>query len=314
MAPRGRIVVALYVLIATFAEQGRAERYAVVVGVNECPNFRLPNGAKPRPLRGAENDADAMRQVLIEQFGFDRRHVVLLQGKNATHAGLKAAFERVGRQASRDDVLIFHFSGHGTQLADVRPLDESDDLDEGLCTYDATADGKNVVRDDELSLWLDDIPARQITVILDCCHAGTGTKDPDDEFVAKYLPVSATPRVIGRREEQWRELRSNTKSLSRELTAFYACRANQQAYERRVYNPTRRVGQFTFYLLQGLRNQVADRDGNGAISHSEALKYATSKLDRDFNAHREDIGLKQHPFLETDHDEDPIFGAVIPLH
>ena len=40
------------VLVLNWSIGLRAEGYAVVVGVNECPKFRLPDGTRPRPLRG----------------------------------------------------------------------------------------------------------------------------------------------------------------------------------------------------------------------------------------------------------------------
>ena len=51
------------------------------------------------------------------------------------------------------------------QIRDVLPLDEEDRLDEALCCFDVTADGKNLLLDDELGLWLDDLKAGAITVI-----------------------------------------------------------------------------------------------------------------------------------------------------
>lgn len=63
------VCAALWLSAASIGE-ARGEGYAVIVGVNECPEFRLPDGSRPRPLRGAEHDADAMANLLVEGFGF----------------------------------------------------------------------------------------------------------------------------------------------------------------------------------------------------------------------------------------------------
>jgi uncharacterized caspase-like protein len=118
---------------------------------------------------------------LIHQFGFDTRNVVVLKGPDATREKIRLAFASLAKRARPEDQFVFHYSGHGTQIADVRPFDEPDGRDEALCPWDANADGENLIRDDELGVWLDDLPARRITVILDCCHAGTGTRDAGDD-------------------------------------------------------------------------------------------------------------------------------------
>jgi len=287
-----------------------AERYAIVVGVNECPKFRLPDGAKPRPLRGAENDADEIAYTLARQFKFDRQHIHVLKGPEATYQELKSKFQRVAEQTRPDDVFVFHFSGHGTQYPDRRPFDETDRLDEALCMFDATAHGENLLLDDQLGLWLDDIQARQITVILDCCHSGTGIKDPDDAVVPRYLPIKLPGPRPSASNEPWRELRSGTKSFGRRLTAFFACRSDQQAYERRLldFRPPKRIGQFSHYLLEALKNSQADVDHDGSISNQEAYDYAAIRLDETFNRTRSEPA-RQTPVIETETANSPLFGV-----
>ncbi len=182
------------------------ERYALVVGVNECPQFRVTGGVRPRALRGAESDADAVAEALEKQMGFPAANIELLKGSRATYAAVKSALEQLRKKARRGDCVVVHFSGHGTQVPDRAPLDEtSDALDEALCLADATDEGKNLLLDDELGLLLDDIAADQLTVILDCCHAGTGTKEPDDEVVARYLPFPGVRRAP-QTKPAWQEI------------------------------------------------------------------------------------------------------------
>src|SRR5262245_22080825 len=181
--------VACVGLLAVGATPVFAENYAIIIGVNDCPRFRLPDGSKPRPLRGAEADADALASVLLRDYGFGRDKVFLLKGSEATYARIKAAFQEVAARAGPDDVFVFHFSGHGTQIPDRPPYDEPDGLDECLCPYDATHREENLIVDDELGVWLEKVRARWITVILDCCHADTGTKDSDEDLGARYLPI-----------------------------------------------------------------------------------------------------------------------------
>jgi uncharacterized caspase-like protein len=297
-----RIVTVLVVSILT-AWPARGEGFALIVGVNDCPAFRLLDGSRPRPLQGAQNDADALADFLVHQAGFPERHVLVLKGSEATREKIRSAFVRLAKQARAEDRFVFHYSGHGTQIPDVRPFDEPDGRDEALCPWDATANGDNLIRDDELAVWLDDLPARRITVILDCCHAGTGTKDAggDPEIVSRFLPMRQVVRPSSAAKHPWRELRDDTKEFGREMTSFFACQPAQEAYERRFLDrtPPHRAGQFTHFFLEGLRENKADRNRDGLISNGELLGYISHRLDESFNQGRPASSGHQNPAIET---------------
>ena len=287
-------------------------KFAVVVGVNDCPAFRMPDGSRPRPLRGAEADADAVATRLIAQFGFSKDQVRLLKGPQATLARLRETLAKVARDAAPGDHVVFHFSGHGTQVADRRPWDEADERDEALCLTDTNAQGDNVFLDDELGLWLDDLRSGNITVLLDCCHAGTGTKSLDDEIVTRSLPMPLLAARPGEATDAaWRELTPGTKSLNKRITALFACQPSQQAYERRLpeANSMARAGQFTHFLLEGLEGQKADADRDGNVSSREALDYVSRRLDATFNDTRSAPADRQEPQLESDAAALPLFGV-----
>lgn len=307
-------MLAVLALVALRAS-ARAESWALVVGVNDCPEFRLPDGSRPRALRGAEGDAQAFAAMLAGQFHFAKEHIRQLQGRDATRDAFTKALGGLLQHVQAKDSLVLYFAGHGTQLADQRPLDETDGLDEALCLADSTA-GKNLVRDDELGRWLETCKAGQITVILDCCHAGTGIKDPDEEIAARFLPmVQQKPAPPGDAERQspWQDLRGATKSLERRtLAALFACQPDQQAYERRFPNqkPPARSGQFTRYLLAALKENAADTNADGQITASEATAYINRQLDESFNHARATHSDRQQSFFELTGDEHSLFGPL----
>ena len=297
----------MFALAAT-APSEAGQRYALVVGVNECPQFRLTGGVRPRPLRGAEADADAVAGALERQFGFPAPNIELLKGSQATYAGVKAALARLQEKARRGDCVVVHFSGHGTQIPDRAPLDETTDhLDEALCLADATDTGQNLLVDDELGILLDDLEADLVTVILDCCHAGTGTKDPNDDVVARYLPFPGV-RYTQETKPAWREISVTSKGLFSRRTAFLACRADEEAYERRLpeLGMSTRVGQFTQYLLLGLAEDAADADADGVTTNQDLIAFARARLDKSFNRSRQP-DLRQQPVLESDDADAPVF-------
>jgi uncharacterized caspase-like protein len=282
----------------------RADGFALIIGVNDCPEFRLPDGSRPRPLQGAENDADAMARLLIHEFGFPERNVLVLKGREATLSKIKSAFDLLAKRARAEDHFVLHYSGHGTQVADVRPFDEPDGRDEALCPWNATADGANLLLDDDLGLWLDLVRARRVTVILDCCHAGTGTKEigADPEIVSRFLAMKPVPRRPSSSKKLWRELENNTKGFGSQLTGFFACQPEQEAYERRFldHEPPRRAGQFSHFFLEGLQKATADENRDGIVTHAELLRYVSQRLDESFNRTRFLPAGHQNPAMETD--------------
>ena len=94
------------------------KRLAVLVGCN-YPNTQYE-------LRGCINDVVAMRDMLLERFGFDPSHVQLLidaPGSSVmpTGANIKSALNKMVNQAEAGDVLFFHYSGHGTRIPSLKP-------------------------------------------------------------------------------------------------------------------------------------------------------------------------------------------------
>lgn len=283
---------------------GAGEKYAIVIGVNDCPNFRLPSGAKPRALQGAESDARSVAALLHDRYEFSADHTRLLTGAAATIAGVNRALDEIAKSAQPDDQVVLYFSGHGTQISDARPSDEVDELDEALCLYDADASGTRLLTDDQLGRWLDRLAARQSTVILDCCHAGTGTKDLGDDIVPRFLPGIGTAPTPKQQKPSgaWLELQGGQKSLDRRRTAIFACQPDQQAYERKwpELAAGERRGQFSYYLVKGLAGGEADRDGNGQVTNQELVEYVNQRLDEAFNAQRSKPADRQQPAIEAD--------------
>jgi uncharacterized caspase-like protein len=300
-------------LAASLAWPGAAlaangQMVALVIGVNDCPQYVLADGTRPRALQGAEADAAAVAELLEKRYGVAPERMMVLLGDKARLADVEAALERLRRVARPEDTLVFYFAGHGTQVKDVRPLDEEDRLDEALCLADSTARGERLLRDDQLGRWLEDFPAGRVTAILDCCHAGTGIKDPLDEIIPRFLPAVDEAAVPRADPAPWLDLQSSAKSADKRIAALFACQPNQRAYERRIPGQTtgKRRGQFTAWLLDALAGLAADADRDGQLTHAEALAHAARRLNETFNAGRERDADRQSPLLSGQADG-PIF-------
>jgi hypothetical protein len=107
------------------------------------------------------------------------------EDKLPTRANILSAFKKIAalvREAGTGVVHV-HFSGHAMKLAtEYESLKKPGDIDEAILPYDARRIGE-VIRDVELNIliWeLSQLGAR-VSVVFDCCHAGSVNRGGDDE-------------------------------------------------------------------------------------------------------------------------------------
>jgi hypothetical protein len=130
---------------------------ALIVGINYV--------GTGNDLQGCINDANNMNALLTSQ-GFT---VEMCLETQATTAGIKAALKRLVTGAVPGDVLVFHYSGHGSQLPSKT---EADGYEEIICPIDLNWTTR-VITDDDLRTIFNGVPnGVNVTVILDSCHSG----------------------------------------------------------------------------------------------------------------------------------------------
>ena len=147
------------------------KRRGLLVGINHYPP-QYPS------LKGCVNDVLMMSEILQNNFGFSPLDIRLLTDDRATKKNILDRLAWLVKDAKPGDVLVFHYSGHGAQIPD-RDGDESelDHSDECICPYDFNFDN-GAILDDDLRNIIEGLPVGvNLSVILDCCHSGTGTRD-----------------------------------------------------------------------------------------------------------------------------------------
>jgi hypothetical protein len=133
-------------------------------------------------LKGCINDANNMK-LMLEGKGFT--DITMLTEAAATTANMKAALINLVAESEPGDVLVFHYSGHGSQLPSTT---EADGYEEIICPYDLDW-RTNVITDDFLKSVFNSAPnGVNITVILDCCNSGDGL---DTEVPSITVPITS---------------------------------------------------------------------------------------------------------------------------
>src|SRR5918992_1486384 len=97
---------------------------AVLIGVNR---YRMAGA----DLRGCVNDVINLQKVLTQRYQFAKTDITTLLDYKATQKAIQSAIYKLIRGARRDDVLLIHFSGHGSNVPDDNG-DEADQRDEIL--------------------------------------------------------------------------------------------------------------------------------------------------------------------------------------
>lgn len=158
------------------AQQG-PHKYALIVGIDHYGvrfTKDVPAGEQWSALDGSSNDAKVLAEELQHR-GFE---VMAVTNEQATHKGIVDAFRKQlieKAQAGRNDVVLFHYSGHGQQIPDDNGTpDESDGYDEAIIPYDnkGTKDYSNHIRDDEIGILVKELREKtsNILISLDSCH------------------------------------------------------------------------------------------------------------------------------------------------
>jgi hypothetical protein len=174
-----RILATALVAGAPGTASAEAAKRALLIGINDYAMPAVPD------LRGAVSDVERVRRLLETRMGFPSSAITTLTDARATRAAILAAIDRLVAESQPDDVVYFHYSGHGSQVRD-RDGDEADGLDETIVAHDSRQPGVPDITDDELDRRFDRLRTRRALLVFDSCHSGTVTRSI----------AAATPRAI----------------------------------------------------------------------------------------------------------------------
>src|SRR5262245_58017570 len=113
---------------------------ALLIGINK---YQI-QGAD---LRGCVNDVEDLSAALVEFHGFKKSDIKVLADAAASKKSMQAAIKSLLKESKKGDVVLLHYSGHGSNVPDDNG-DEPDGRDEILCPTDL--DWDDPFRDDWL--------------------------------------------------------------------------------------------------------------------------------------------------------------------
>ena len=148
------------------ASTSKQRKRALLIGINQydakediSQNF-ASNGWLP--LHGCVNDVELQKELLIHRFGFAPQDIITLTDREATRNNIfEAITTHLVAQTLPDDLVVVHFSGHGSRLGTYNTLVP---VDSGL---PQNLENLKDITEQEWRSWLQAIATDRILSVID---------------------------------------------------------------------------------------------------------------------------------------------------
>jgi hypothetical protein len=248
------------------------KRWALLIGVDRYEDSNIG------PLRGAANDANSLKEVLIRYAGFPQDQVIVLSTneppeRQPTRKNILKRLSNLSGLIPKDGLLLVSFAGHGIDRNGRAFLIPSDaTLTEDLGLLEETAVSVSHVKQR-----IKDTGVQQVMILLDACRAyPTGRSDSPNPLTPAFTNAFSFD------------------TRNHEVVAFavlYATAVGYRAYE---YGE-KHQGYFSWAIAQALSGAAAN--DRGEVTLQALVKYLEDKVPKLVAL---DYGAKviQKPFAE----------------
>lgn len=184
--------------------------YTLLVGINNYPS-------PISKLNGCIKDIDQI-EAYLKANQEDALELLRLQDEQATYQNIIKGFRNHLRKATDQDVVWFHFSGHGSEKSTAEEFlsIEPNGKDQTLVCYQSTEEDQLHLADKEIALLLYEVATQDangqskacphIIVSLDCCHSGSGTRDFTEALQFKTRGIEIDEEIIPRNTNKGRDI------------------------------------------------------------------------------------------------------------
>ncbi|VDC07260.1 unnamed protein product [Peniophora sp. CBMAI 1063] len=245
--------------------------HALIIGIDNYRSDQIPN------LRGAASDADAVDEYVRTELRVPARQIVNLRDKQATRSAIVRELQALCSRSTRaNEPILIYFAGHGTSAPAPDGWATASHRISSIVAHDTLAIDRTgtmicPIPDRTIAALLyklaqtrtGDLNGDNITVILDCCHSGSGTRDLEHrpycrrrgfdlrlDFIPPTLDQTIWDNFDGDRAVDIAPGFATSGCRSHVLLA--ACRESETAFEENGH------GVFTRALLSTLRSVATD--------------------------------------------------------
>ena len=238
-------IIIIYILLISYifcleVDEIYENSWALVIGINDYQNV-------PK-LHYAVEDAMAIKNMLINEYGFPRDNVRYLIDESATQSNINKELSNIVKSAGKKDRVVFYFAGHGET--------ESMGLEDGNIGFLIPVDGNSedlfftAIDMDQIKRNAKYSKAKHMMFLIDACYGGLAavntrslnTNTPN--FLDKIVTEKARQIITAGSEDE--------KVIEKDEWEHSA---------------------FTKSILSGLKNQKADQNQDGYITGTELGLY-----------------------------------------
>ncbi|KAJ2923933.1 hypothetical protein H1R20_g13173, partial [Candolleomyces eurysporus] len=265
---------------------GSRRLFAITIGIDD---YTPETGFSK--LKGAVRDADRIRSWLTDDLNVPPPQIRDLRDKAATRNAIIKALEDLSTDSriQRDDPILIYYAGHGTEAPAPKKWRWDSPQIQMIAPWDFKhRDGASRITqgipDRTLGVLLTRLAAEKgnnITVILDSCHSGSGTRSGSDIRVRGGpcegdIPEDLDDHLV-KKESSHRGARVPDKFRHHGLRSHVllaACAPHERAHE------VKTSGAFTDALLGALKGaNTAELTYEGLIERMETLTSQTPQCE-----------------------------------
>ena len=218
-----------------FVQEIYSQSWALIIGINRYQNVE--------PLTYAVDDAEAVRLMLMENYGFNNENIILITDEEATKENILDGFSDILQKAGEKDRVVVFYAGHGEtyklpsggDMGYLIPVDGNMDN-----LYRSSIPMKSVYDIAEMSY------AKHILYLVDACYGGLTLK-------TRGLKQDTTPAYI--------------KKMTNEKGRMVITAGGKD--EQVIEKPEWGHSAFTRNLIKGLGDGLADENSDGIITGDE---------------------------------------------
>lgn len=257
----GETGIALVPKIKSYGQalaQTTNRKLALLIGINNYPQHQLD---------GCVTDVELQQELLINRFGFNAKDILTLTNQQATRENIETAFvEHLREQAQPEDVVVFHFSGYGSQVkipsSDVATNQAEETVAnyqlvnsllpiDGILPTKGTPVGNDLLQ--ETLIWLArSLPTEKVTMVLDTSFRTSKQSLKGNLRIRSFSDIAQrpSPEEIAFREQLQIKLAGQKRKSVHPGIILAAASQDQIAVEKRWNNFS--AGLFTYALTQYL--------------------------------------------------------------
>ncbi|CAL5434359.1 unnamed protein product [Camellia sinensis] len=204
-----------------------------------------------KSLKGSINDARSMKNFLVNRLGFPNESVLVLTEEEndpyriPTKRNIRMAMKWLVQGCQSGDSLVFHFSGHASQVPDLDG-DEVDGYDEALCPVDYQTEGN--ILDDEINA----------TIVRPLPHGAKLHAIIDSSFSGTILDLPFICRMNQQGYYAWEDHRVSTAykgTSGGTAICFSACDDDQNSGDTMAFTGDTATGAMTYSFIQAMENE-----------------------------------------------------------